>query len=72
MQKPSYYSYVSIDDIVDGKEKSPIDVTVFPNLMGINLCSVQGIACQRVDGQLTSMTVYFIPEFTSKDSDKFQ
>jgi len=40
----------------------PIDLGVFPNHMGINLCCVEGISWTRQnDGQLVSMTVHFIP-----------
>lgn len=51
-----------IKDIIDGKIKSPIDVAVIPNHMGINLSSVEALSWTRQDdGQLVSMTVHFIP-----------
>lgn len=41
---------------------SPLPLEVIPNYMGINLCSVDGISWQKQkDGQLTSLTIHFIP-----------
>ena len=44
--------------------KFPIPLEVMPNMMGINLCSVEGMSWTRLpDGQLTSVTVHFLPNF---------
>ena len=40
----------------------PMPLDVFPNLMGINLVSVDSVEyTKQEDGQLVSMTVNFIP-----------
>ena len=42
----------------------PIPLEVMPNLMGINLCSVEGMSWSRLtDRQLISVTVHFWPNF---------
>lgn len=54
---------LSIDDIVKNKVESPLPVEVIPNLMGINLCSVDSISTTRLpDGQLVDLTINFIPD----------
>ena len=41
----------------------PINLSVFPNQMGINLCSVDSLTWTRLsDGQLVSLIVHFKPE----------
>jgi len=56
-------TFVKISDIIKGKVKCPIPIEVFPNHMGINLCSIDAISWQKQeDGQLTNLTVYFIPD----------
>jgi hypothetical protein len=53
---------ISIIDIINEKEKSPLPLEVIPNNMGINLCSVESITFTRQnDGQLVSLTINFIP-----------
>lgn len=56
---------LEIDKKLINKEdpcKCPLDLSVIPNYMGINLCSVDSIGWQRQgDNQLTSITIYFIP-----------
>ena len=43
-------------------DKSPLPLKVIPNNMGINLSSVDSVVWQKQDdGQLTSLTIYFIP-----------
>jgi hypothetical protein len=38
----------------------PLDPTVIPNHMGINLCSVEGMSWTRQeDNQLVSLTIHF-------------
>jgi len=40
----------------------PLDPSVIPNYMGINLCSVEGMSWTRQnDGQVVSLTIHFIP-----------
>jgi len=57
----SYYAKVS--DIVEGRSESPIPLDVFPNNMGINLCSVDAVSWQRQDdGQLVNLSIHFLPE----------
>lgn len=44
------------------KNDCPIPLDVFPNRMGINLCSVEALTWTRQsDGQLVSLTVHFLP-----------
>lgn len=60
--------YKTIKEIIDNNLKKedwecPIDISIIPNQMGINLCSVNSIIWQRLDdGQLTYLTINFIPE----------
>ena len=58
----------TIDDIIFNQgPEPPIDITYFPNVMGINLCCVDGIAWSELkDGQLLNMTVYFKPDITEE------
>lgn len=54
--------FKTVDDLVKNKEDSPLPLSVIPNYMGINLCSVDAISWQKQDdGQLTSLTIHFIP-----------
>ena len=47
---------------IDGAITSPICLSVIPNYMGINLCSVESLTWTRQeDGQLVNLTVNFIP-----------
>lgn len=42
--------------------KTPLDLSVIPNYMGINLCSVKGMRWNKLmDGQLVDLTIEFIP-----------
>jgi hypothetical protein len=51
-----------IQDIIDGKVECPLAVSVIPNHMGINLCSVEALSWKRQDdGQLVDLTIHFIP-----------
>lgn len=44
-------------------QKSPLDLSVIPNHMGINLCAVDHVVWQEQDdGQLVSLSIYFHPE----------
>ena len=41
----------------------PLPLSVIPNHMGINLCSVESIQwTKQEDGQLVNLTINFIPE----------
>lgn len=71
MQNKSVTTYHrTIDELVDNKPsdddrgESPIPLNIFPNCMGINLCSVVSIswAKQNDDDQLLSLSVQFAPE----------
>ncbi len=51
-----------IEDLVNNNEKCPLPLEIIPNNMGINLASVDAISWQKQDdGQLTQLTIYFIP-----------
>lgn len=44
-------------------DKCPLPLDVIPNYMGINLSAVDSVVWQKQDdGQLTSLTIYFIPQ----------
>lgn len=52
----------SIDDLVAVPARSPLPISVIPNYMGINLCSVRSLEWVRQrDSQLVSLTINFIP-----------
>lgn len=49
-------------ELVENKVKSPFPLSVIPNYMGINLCSIDSLEWERLgDGQLVSLTINFIP-----------
>lgn len=51
----------SMDELVSNND-SPIPLGLFPNQMGINLCSVGAITWTRQeDGQLVSVVIHFNP-----------
>lgn len=51
----------TIDELLESKD-SPIPLSTIPNLMGINLCSVDSLTwTKQPDGQLVSLTIHFIP-----------
>lgn len=57
---------VKIEDIINGAY-SPIPIEVIPNTMGINLVCVDSITYQKQDdGQLTYLTINFIPSKTGE------
>ena len=59
----------TIGDIIKNEDgpKPPMDICYFPNVMGINLCCVEGIAWSELEnGQLLNMTVYFKPDITGE------
>ena len=53
-----------IDEEAAGVERpAPINISVIPNYMGINLCSVDSLTWQeQADGQMVNLTINFIPE----------
>lgn len=52
----------TVEDLLASNEKPPLPLSVIPNHMGINLCSVDSLSwTRREDGQLVSLTVHFIP-----------
>jgi hypothetical protein len=54
--------FLTTDQIVRGK-RAPIDISVIPNFMGINLVAVKGVSwIEQVDGQLVSLTFHFTPK----------
>ena len=59
----TYNTIADMDELVADKIKSPLDVNVIPNNMGINLCAVDSIEWERQgDGQLIYLTINFIPD----------
>ena len=43
-------------------DECPLNLSVIPNMMGINLCSVDSVTWTRQDdGQLVNLTINFIP-----------
>ena len=51
----------SIDELIKTDE-CPLPLSVIPNNMGINLCSVDSITwTTQPDGQLVNVTINFIP-----------
>lgn len=55
--------FKKVEELIDNEDECPIPLSVFPNNMGINLCSVDSISWQKqADGQLVNLTVNFIPE----------
>lgn len=55
--------FKTIKDLIENNEECPLPLEVIPNYMGINLCSVDAISWQKQkDGQLTSLTIHFIPK----------
>ncbi len=58
------YTYKSTEELVNNQGDCPIPLSIIPNYMGINLCSVAGIEWikQVEDGQLTQVRIYFNPE----------
>jgi hypothetical protein len=51
----------TVDELIETNE-SPLPLSVIPNYMGINLCSVDSITwTEQSDGQLVNVTINFIP-----------
>lgn len=52
-----------VSDLVARREEPPLPLSVIPNYMGINLCSVDSVSwTKQADGQLVELTIRFIPE----------
>ncbi len=59
--------YKKVSELIDNNEKCPLHLSVIPNYMGINLCSVEAISWEKqIDGQLTNLTIHFIPNNEDK------
>lgn len=57
----------TIEDIIELKLYCPLDLSVIPNHMGINLCSVESIEWEKQeDGQLINLKINFIPNNEDK------
>lgn len=56
------HRYAKLEDILEKRIESPLPLSVIPNHMGINLCSVDGISwTKQTDGQLVNLTIHFLP-----------
>lgn len=54
----------------DGDRECPLPLSVIPNYMGINLCSVESLSwTRREDKQLVDLTIHFIPADKEKRGD---
>lgn len=52
-----------VSELIAANEEPPLPLSAIPNLMGINLCSVDSVSWTRLDdGQLVSLTIHFLPE----------
>jgi hypothetical protein len=57
-------NFKTVTEIIADKDNCncPLELSVIPNYMGINLCSVEAVSWQKQsDGQLTQLTIYFTP-----------
>lgn len=51
-----------VSDLIEADERPPLPLSVIPDYMGINLCSVDSMSwTKQEDGQLVSLTIHFIP-----------
>jgi len=56
----------TVSDLIAAHEEPPLPLSVIPNHMGINLCSVDSVSwVEQDDGQLVSLTIHFIPAPTA-------
>ena len=59
---------LTIEKIIEMEESGiehdcPLDITLIPNTMGINLCNVKDISWSELDdGQLIDLTINFLPD----------
>lgn len=50
-------------EVIGGDTDCPLPLSVIPNSMGINLCSVSTVSwSRRDDGQITELVLRFSPE----------
>ena len=57
----------TVSDLIAAKEEPPLPLSVIPNYMGINLCSVESLSwTEQEDGQLVDLTIHFIPATASE------
>ena len=55
-------TFKTITELIENKEDCPLPLETIPNIMGINLVSVDAISWQKQDdGQLTNLSIHFIP-----------
>lgn len=55
-------TFKKVSELIEKDEYCPLPVSVIPNNMGINLCSVDAISwTKQPDGQLVSLTIHFLP-----------
>ena len=55
-------TFKKTEELIKDKRDCPLPLEIIPNNMGINLVAVDGISWQRQDdGQLTMLTIHFIP-----------
>lgn len=53
---------VTISQVVNNNEYCPLPMDIFPNRMGINLCSVDSVEWEEQnDGQIKKIIINFIP-----------
>ena len=56
-------TFKTVKELVETNGYCPLPLSVIPNNMGINLCSVEAISWQKQsDGQLVNLTIHFLPE----------
>lgn len=70
-------NYSDDEDFNENSRHCPINISQFPNNMGINLCSVKDVEWVRQkDGQLVTITINFKPadelEFNPDDPESEQ
>ncbi len=59
--------FKTVSELIDNNEYCPLPLSVIPNYMGINLCSVEAISWEKQeDGQLTNLTIHFTPNNENK------
>jgi hypothetical protein len=59
----------TVAELIETKE-SPLPLDVIPNVMGINLCSVEALTwTKHDDGQLVSLTIHFLPRVKPEAAD---
>jgi hypothetical protein len=58
-----------VSELIEAKVDPPLPLSVIPNYMGINLCSVDSVSwTEQDDGQLVSLTITFIPSNEPSES----